>query len=337
MLNVMTQTAMQEYQFQDNHIGLSGMIALTDTQRYPALGGCRLVLGEFTEEIRQLCIRLAQAMHYKSALHQLPLSGGKSVICIANPNLSRDYWFEHYAGMLNQLAGRYITAVDIGFGEADMNQLARLTPHVTGYSARGGDPSNYTALGVKLGMEAAVAQQLQRPNLDGLHIVIQGLGKVGYALVKALAQHDVTLTVTDTDSDRIDACSSEFKVNVVSPDKIYQIPCDIFSPCAQSYILNPINIAQLNTKMIIGAANNQLADSKSLVLLEQRNIFYAPDCLVNAGGLICCAYQYNAAFDLVAKVNSIYDLALSIFERAEQQGISPYQVCSALVRSYLVN
>lgn len=334
MLNLTTMTD-QQLLFQDEAMGLAGAIALVDTRHYPALGGCRFVTGDFTETSLQTCIGLANTMHYKAALHQLPLSGGKSILCIKDKTLKKPDIFHLYADLLNQLEGRYITAVDIGMGEAEMNQLAQLTPYVTGHTERGGDPSHYTAKGVRRGIEAAVRSQFKQTSLDGLHIAIQGVGKVGYHLLAELSQYDIKITIADTDPQQIKLCQDHFAVNVVAPDQIYQVDCDVFSPCAHGLIINSSTIASLQTQLIVGAANNQLADETCLDLLAQRDIFYAPDYLVNAGGLICCAHQYQANFDLANKVDAIYDLALSIFNSAQETNRSPYTVCQQLAKSVI--
>jgi leucine dehydrogenase len=192
------------------------------------------------------------------------------------------------------LNGKYITTIDSGTTQADMSIIKKYTPFVTGYpeeTSIENDPSIFTALGVFKGIQSAVTLAYGHGDLAGLHVAIQGVGHVGYLLAKLLHQAGVRLTVCDTHQNRALLCAKEYDANVVEPAAIYAIPCDIFSPCALGQILNPLTIPQLKTKIIAGAANDQLSSPDQAKTLAKRGIFYVPDYLINAGGLIHLSLQ----------------------------------------------
>lgn len=291
-----------------------GVITLIDPDRYPALGGCRILYTEYTPEIIEECTALANTMHLKARIHNLPLTGGKSILCIPPKHSTQEY-LKPFISYLKKLNGKYITAIDIGSTSNEMDQIAEATPYVTCHQKAGGDPSKYTARTVILSIKAACQHLYGNASLQGKKLVIQGTGKVGVELIKQLQSEKVEITATDIDPEKLKQCQQQYHINIVSPDDIFTPPCDIFIPCATSKILTPASIQQLQTKIIASAANNSLQDTSMLPLIQAKNILYLPDFLINAGGLICCAHQYFGNFDLDEKINQVYDLTLKLLSQ----------------------
>lgn len=307
----------------DPSTGLFAVVAIHSTKLGPAIGGCRCISYTSTEAAILDAVRLAYMMSYKAAICALPHGGAKAVLMKPAQILDRRAYFESFAEFVNQLNGRYVTAVDSGTEVSDMDIISTKTPYVTCTTeGGGGDPSPFTAIGVKRGIEAAVEFKLGKTDLSGIHVAIQGVGHVGFYLAKDLHEAGARLTVTDVNEANARRCAKEFGADVVSPENIYQVECDVFSPCALGAVLNTHTIPQLNTHIVAGSANNQLKDiGRDDQHLFERGILYAPDFLINAGGLIyaSAAYDHGSLEQARNQISHIYDACLNIFERAKAE------------------
>lgn len=300
---------------------LRAIIAVHSLIRGPAIGGCRCLEYPSSQAAIYDALRLARAMSYKAALADLAYGGGKAVLIKPARINDRRLYFHKFAEFINTLDGRYITAEDSGTTMQDMDIIATKTRHVAGVSSGNGDPSPYTAIGVKQGIAAAVHFKLQRNNLQNSHIAIQGVGKVGYYLARELYQAGAKLSVADVNPQATQRCVDEFQAQVVPPETIHKVDCDVFAPCALGAILNEQTIGEINAPVVAGSANNQLARSALGKLLYQRNILYAPDYLINAGGLIYVAgkYDHTPLEQSQQKIDNIYHALLAIFQRSQRE------------------
>jgi leucine dehydrogenase len=322
--------------------GLRAIIALHDLQMGPAIGGCRFIEYDSTDDALRDVMRLARGMTYKAAITGLPHGGGKSVL-IRPPNLSdsqrRDI-FEEFGQFIDSLGGDYITAEDSGTTVDDMNVVHEQTEHVLGYAADAGgsgDPSPVTARGVRHGIEAAVKYQYGRDDLDGLRVAVQGVGNVGYHLASELRKLGAELIVTDIDAAAVERCVDELDATAVDADEIFSVDCDIFAPCALGAVINDDTLAQLECDIIAGAANNQLAEDRHGVLLREADILYAPDYVINAGGLIHVAADYAGEDSDWARseTEGIFDTLIEIFERADTDNLPTGVVADRIVEEKL--
>jgi leucine dehydrogenase len=305
-------------------IGYKGIIAIHNTTLGPALGGTRFWNYATDAEAIEDALRLARGMTYKSALAGLNLGGGKSVI-VGDPNTrNREMIFRAHGRAVESLAGRYITAEDVGTSPADMDFVHMETEHVVGLIGKSGDPSPVTAFGVYQGMKAAALHKYGDDSLEGKHVTVQGVGHVGYFLCQDLAEEGARLTVTDIDQEKIDVCVEEFGAKAVAPDEIYAVDADIFSPCALGAILNDDTLKVLDVDIVVGGANNQLAEFRHAKEVEKKGILYGPDYLVNAGGLINVYAEIEGwpAERSLRKAGEIYNTLLRILELAENEGIT---------------
>jgi leucine dehydrogenase len=277
--------------FNDAETKLKAIVAIHSTVRGPAIGGCRFI--PYTDDSDAItdAIRLAQGMSYKAALAGLPHGGGKAVVIVPNQPFDRAALMRSFGRCINTLNGEYITAMDSGTQVTDMDQIKKSTHWVT-CTSTSGDPSPYTALGVFEGIKASVEFKLRRKDLTGLHVSIQGLGHVGYEVARLLHQAGARLTVTDIDPSKIQLCKEHFSAKSVEPEEIYNTPADIFCPCGLGAILNTDTIKQLQVSIVAGSANNQLEKESHGDLLSERGILYAPDYLINSGGLIFVSLQH---------------------------------------------
>ncbi len=304
----------------DPDSGLRSIIAIHNTRRGPALGGCRCIPYPSTEAALHDVMNLARAMSYKAAMAKLPLGGGKAVIIRPDHITDREALFEAYGSFVDELGGRYISSVDSGTGVADMDIVARKTKFVRSTSD-GGDPSPSTAMGVRRGIEAAVKHQLKRDDLEGTHITIQGAGHVGYYLAKELHSLGAILTMCDVNNSAVERCADEFGVTIVPANEIYKITADVFAPCALGAVINDKTINKLNVSIIAGATNNALASNKHALILHNKGILYAPDYVINAGGLMQAWIRDEQA--LREKIYGIYDTLTALFNRAKENHVSP--------------
>ncbi|MHB1194068.1 MAG: Leu/Phe/Val dehydrogenase [Longimicrobiales bacterium] len=303
--------------------GYKGIIAIHDTTMGPALGGTRF--WNYASEVDAIedAFRLARGMTYKAAVTGLNLGGGKSVIIGDNKTKDREMIFRAHGRAVESLAGRYITAEDVGTSPDDMEFVAMETDHVVGMLGRSGDPSPVTAYGVYMGIKACARFRYGSDSLEGRHIAVQGVGHVGYYLCKDLAEEGAKLTVCDIDKDRAARAVEEFGAKVVDGDAIYEVKADIFAPCALGAIANDQTIPHFKFDILAGAANNVLAHSQHGELLEKKGILYAPDYVINAGGLINVYGEMHdwSSDRSMRKAGDIYNTLLRIFERAKSEGI----------------
>ena len=323
----------------DHVTGLRAIIAIHNLKRGPAIGGCRLIPYATTDDALEDALRLAYMMSYKSAINNLPHGGAKSVLMMPRVIKNREAYFEAFGDFVNELGGRYITAVDSGTSPSDMDIIARRTKFVTctTLSGNASDPSPQTAFGVMRAMEAAARFRLNRNSLEGLRIAMQGAGHVGYYLAKELTARGARLTVSDVNPARLERLVEEFKVTVVSPEEIYDVEADIFSPCALGAVLNLEHIKRLKVSIVAGSANNQLAHQQHGDALHERAILYAPDFLINAGGLIHVAVIYDHADRNQAheQISNIYYTVMDIFERSKQENRSTNDIAIEMAEANL--
>ncbi len=304
--------------------GLNAIIAIHNTKLGPAIGGTRCFRYTSTGPALIDALRLAFMMTLKAAANELPHGGAKAVLIKPRIIKDREKYFRAYGDFVHQMNGRYITAVDVGTTERDMDIIAERTPYV--YGASGirnieSDPSPQTARGVLRGIEAAIESKLNRDSIDGLHVAVQGAGHVGYELIKSLASAGAKLTVCDTNQEALQRCVNEFGATAVNSQDIYDVACDIFAPCAMGGVLNLQNINRLKTSIIVGSANNQLAHAKYGATLHKKGILYAPDFISNAGGLIWASYVYDYQDTALAyqKIDAVKQRLQTIFERSARE------------------
>ncbi len=321
----------------DAETGMRSIIAIHNTKLGPALGGCRFIEYPNTNAALYDAMRLAQGMSYKSAIANLPLGGGKSVILKPKGEFDRKAYFYKFGKFVNDLGGKYITALDSGTELADMDIINEQTPYVASLSISQGNPAYSTARGVLRGIEATVAHKLNKDSLKGLRIAIQGLGHVGYSLAEDLYKLGATLYVADVDSSRVEKVVSEFGATSISVADIHKVECDVFSPCALGAILNDRTIPELQTKIIAGSANNQLAHAKHGRLLHENNILYAPDYVVNAGGVIfACGKYFHTNEDIINKqVDNISESLTKIYNRSDKDNIPTSEVADIIAQEIL--
>ncbi len=307
----------------DQASGLEAIIAIHDTRLGPALGGCRFIHYASEEEALVDALRLARGMTYKAALAGLDHGGGKSVLMKPYRRFDRTALFRAFGRFVEDLRGHYITAEDSGTSIEDMDVIRGVTKHVTGVDpSRGGsgDPSPFTALGVRRGIEACVKFALGRDSLEGIHVALQGVGHVGYHLCRELHAQGAKITVADVDPLKAERAQREFGAGIAPLDDIFAVSCDVFAPCALGSALNRDTVPRLRCRIVAGAANNQLAEPTMGMALMDRGILYAPDYAINAGGLVNVAQEilgYDAD-KARARTLKIYDTIFEIAERARR-------------------
>lgn len=320
----------------DTTTNLYAIIAIHSTKLGPALGGCRYYgYPTFTAGWYD-ALRLARSMSYKAALVNLPHGGGKSVL-IAPPSIpDRAAYFHSFGEFVNSLNGRYITAVDVGTSTFDMDLIGEKTSYVSSLTEHG-EPSPYTALGVRYGIEAAVKFKLGKDSLSGVHIAVQGLGKVGYDLAKHLHYLGATLSIADINTQAVKHCAAEFGATIVPIEKIHAIACDVFSPCALGAILNEQTVPQIQAPIVAGSANNQLGHATDGEALHARNILYAPDYVINAGGLIYAATRYDHLPEekIPQRIYHIAETLQQIFERSSKENKSTSFIADVMAEELL--
>jgi leucine dehydrogenase len=314
--------------FHDPPTGLRAIIAIHSTTLGPALGGTRFYPFQSEEDALHDVLRLARGMTYKAAAAGLDLGGGKAVIIGDPKRIKNEELLRAYGRFIETLGGRYITAEDIGTNRDDMDIIRRETRYVTGVAPElggSGDPSPVTAYGVYLGMVACAEEAWQEHTLEGRRVAVQGVGKVGYHLVKHLVEDGgASVVVSDVDVDLVARAVRDFGVETAEPDKIHAQECDIFAPCAMGGIIRDDTIPELKFKVLAGSANNQLEAPEHGEALAAMGILYAPDYVINAGGLINVADElqgYNPERARV-RVESVYRTLREIFEVARDRHIS---------------
>jgi len=307
--------------------GYKGIIAIHNSVLGPALGGTRFWNYSSDQDAFVDALRLARGMTYKAAVAGLNLGGGKSVIIGDPKTTNREAIFRAHGRFVETLKGRYITAEDVGTSVDDMEYVAMETEHVTGRAGTSGDPSPVTAYGVYRGIKAAAFAKYGSDDLAGKTVTVQGVGHVGYYLCQNLAAEGANLVVTDIDQERVDRVVREFKARPVSTTEIYGIEADIYAPSALGATVNDQTIPQLKVDIVAGAANNVLAEARHGDELHQRGILYAPDYVINAGGLINVCGELNGwtAERSMRKAGDIYNTLIQIFSVAESEGIPTYR------------
>lgn len=321
----------------DKKSGLNAIIAIHSTKLGPSLGGCRFLEYSSWQDAINDASRLAQGMSYKNAITGLPLGGGKSVIIKPSHDFDRKALFESFGQFVEDLGGRYITAVDSGTSTEDMDIIASKSRFVTSKTGSHGDPSPFTATGVKQAILAAVKFKLNKDTLDGIRVAIQGIGHVGLYLADELHRLGAQLIITDRNEPAIAECVKRFGAIAVSPDEIYSVDCDIFSPCALGAVINDTTIPRIKASMIIGAANNQLAEPRHGRVLSEKGVLYGPDYVVNAGGVICASAQYHKTPKEIVdqQVANIYNSTLTIFERSAREKRSTSEIADTIAEEIL--
>lgn len=313
----------------DKSSGLKAIIAIHDTTLGPALGGTRMWTYESEEEAIIDAMRLAKGMTYKNAAAGLNLGGGKTVI-IGDPRKDKNpEMFRAFGRYIQGLNGRYITAEDVGTTVEDMDLIHMETDFVTGISPEfgsSGDPSPVTAYGIYKGMKAAALEAFGDDSLEGKTIAVQGVGSVAYTLCEHLHKEGAKLIVTDINKAAANRAVDDFGARAVDPNDIYDVDCDIYAPCALGATINDETLPRIRAKVIAGSANNQLKSSEHGDILFEKGIVYAPDYVINAGGVINVADELNGYNQSRAmkKVEGIYDSLLKIFEISRRDNIPTY-------------
>ena len=303
--------------------GLKAIIAVHNTNLGPAIGGCRLWPYESYDAALFDVLRLSRGMSHKNAVAGLPHGGGKGVI-IADPSMKTEAMFEAFAEAVNGLGGDYITAEDVNTTCDDALVMLRKTNHICGLPQNSGDPSPFTARGVWQGIKATAKVALGRDSLEGVTIAVQGLGKVGYDLCRLLHNDGAKLIVGNLHNKAaLEKAADEFGATVVGTNEILTAECDIFSPNALGAILNPATIPNLRCKAVAGGANNQILDEASGIALKARGIYYAPDFVINGGGVINAAAEVDGPYNVeavLAKVDNIYNSIEHILSESKRTG-----------------
>jgi leucine dehydrogenase len=304
----------------DDASGLKAIIAVHSTKLGAAVGGCRLWDYASDEDALVDVLRLSKGMTYKNALAGLAMGGGKSVIIGDAKSIKSEALFKAFGEALNGLNGRYLSAEDVNITTSDIAIANSITPFVTGTEGKSGNPAPFTALGTFLGIKSAVKHKLKREDLTGLKIAIQGLGSVGYLLCQHLHKAGAKLVITDINKIALDNAATEFGATIVGLDEIYDQDVDVYAPCALGATINDTTLARIKAKIIAGCANNQLAEQRHDQALLDKGILYAPDYVINAGGIINVSFENNYDIDKsTKKVNEIYHTLSDIFIKAEQQ------------------
>jgi len=328
--------------------GLTAIIALHSTHLGPGAGGTRFWRYAAPGDAMRDALRLSRGMSYKNAMAGLPVGGGKAVILADAARTKSPALLAAFGDAVEALGGRYITAEDVGVNEADMVAIAARTAHVTGLPASdgasaGGDPGPFTAMGVYLGIKAAVGWALGRESMKGVHVAVQGSGSVGGGVARLLARDGAKLTLADIDAHRADALARDLGAETVSANAIMDVACDVFSPNALGAILDDAGIARLQAPIVAGAANNQLARAGHGPALAARSVLYAPDYVINAGGIISVTLEYLArqsgghceVAEVHRRLAEIPERLTRIWDAARCSGLSPDAVADAMAQKLI--
>lgn len=321
----------------DKTSGLKGIICIHDTTLGPALGGLRMWNYANEDDAILDALRLGRGMTYKNAAAGLNIGGGKSVIIGDSKTQKTEELFRAFGRMVDTLGGRYITAEDVGTSVEDMEWVRLETNHCAGLSGMSGDPSPVTAYGVYVGMKAAAKTAFGSDSLKGKTVAVQGLGHVGYYLCKHLFEEGAKMIVTDINPDSVARIVKEFGATAVAPNEIYGVDCDIYSPNALGATINDETIPQFKCRVIAGGANNQLKTEAHGDQIQKLGFFYAPDYIINAGGVINVADElmgYNRE-RAMKKAAGIYDTVAKVFAIAKEQGIPTYVAADRLAEARL--
>ena len=313
----------------DGESGLRAIIAIHSTVLGPALGGTRFYPYQCEEDAFADAIRLSRAMTRKNAAAGLDFGGGKGVIIGDPRTLKSERLLRAYGRAIDSLGGAYVTAEDVGTTIADMEMLARETPYVTGAaqdSGGSGDPSPTTARGLMAAMRGAARSLWGSPDLAGRHVAIQGVGKVGGAFARLLAEAGANLTIADVNEEAVKGLAHELGAAVAAPDRIHATECDIFAPCALGGAINPETVPELHCVAVLGSANNQLASDDLAGDLAARDILYVPDFIVNAGGVVNLAEEVGREYQRERanrRIDGIETKVIELLARARESGVTP--------------
>ncbi len=313
--------------FQDKTCGLKAIVGIHDTTLGPALGGTRMYPYANEEEALIDVLRLSRGMTYKNAISGLNLGGGKAVI-IGDPKKDKsEALFRSFGRFVESLNGRYITAEDVNTTVEDIEHIFTETNYVTGVAQQyggSGNPAPYTALGVFRGIEASATKAFGTRSLKGKTVAIQGVGSVGFELAKLLTEAGASIVYTDVSERGIQKMREAFPhAKFVAPAEIFAAACDVYAPCALGASVNDETIPQLKCKVVCGAANNQLKEDRHGLVLKERGILYAPDYLVNAGGVMNVSIEFEGWADSKSRrmIDTIYDKTLQVFAISDEQKI----------------
>ncbi|MGY4397850.1 leucine dehydrogenase [Sphingomonas sp. UYAg733] len=326
--------------FTDASSGLQAVIAVHSTALGPAAGGVRFWHYADSDRAITDALRLSRGMSFKNAMAGLPMGGGKGVVLAARPGDTITVaQLEAFGRAVDSLGGRYVTAEDVGMSEASMKTIATMTRHVSGLpvaaGSAGGDPGPYTAHGVYLGVKAAVKRGLGVDSLKDVHVAIQGVGSVGGGLARLLTRDGARLTLADVNTDRAKALAAELGAEVVATDAILGIQADIVSPNALGAILTEASIAALKATVIAGGANNQLATREDGARLASRGVLYAPDYVINAGGIINVGLEYLGQGDeaeVNARIARIPERLIEVWDESDRSGAPASDVADMIAK-----
>lgn len=326
--------------FHDAPTGLQAIISIHNTKLGPALGGTRFYSYASEDHALDDVLNLSRGMTFKASLAGLNLGGGKAVILGDAKKIKTKELLLAYGRCVERLAGKYITSVDSGTTAQDMDVLKEVTKHVVGSTqATGGseDPSPMTALGVFEGIKASAQFIFGSPSLKDKTIAVSGVGNVGHTLVKHLASAGAKLMIADVNQEKLESISKELGAQIVPLDKIEQMECDVYSPNALGGAINSKNVDLFKCKIIAGAANNQLADKSFAQVLKSKNILYAPDYAINAGGLISVASETSkfSKNEVLTRTKAIYQTLLTIFERSKAEDQTTDHVAELMAKERL--
>ncbi len=326
--------------FYDEATGLRAIVAVHSTALGPAAGGTRRWVYRNDADALTDVLRLSRGMTYKNAVAGLKFGGGKAVILASDAAPKSPELFRAFGRCVNDLSGRYITAEDVGCSVDDMRYVREVTEYVSGLpqsgNDAGGDPSPWTALGCIQGIEAAVKARLGVDSLTGIRVAVQGVGHVGKQLCKLLHEAGAELCIADVNGDHLEATLAEVPAAVIAPTEVLFADVDVLAPCALGNILTSFTIPKIRAKVIAGAANNQLSTAADGVRLAERDILYAPDYVINAGGIISVAAEFYgdaSEEDVRADVGRIKDRLQAIFTEAKDTGRPTHELADELARS----
>jgi len=317
----------------DNETGLKAIIAVHNTVLGPALGGTRMWMYANEMEALNDVLRLSRGMTYKNSISGLNLGGGKAVIIGDARTMKSEALMRRFGKFVNSLAGKYITAEDVGISPIDMTYVAMETDHVVGLPGKSGDPSPVTAHGVYVGMKACAKQQFGSDSLSGKKIAVQGVGHVGEYLVAALAKENAEIFISDIHEPTLKRVAQQYGAQVVGLDEIYDIDMDIYAPCALGATVNDDTLSRLKCSIIAGAANNQLkVESVHGRAVMEKGIIYAPDFAINAGGVINCYSEVKGLSSewALGKAEEIYNTISNIVRRSSDENIPAYQIANKM-------
>ena len=332
----------------DRASGLTAILAIHSTHLGPAAGGTRFWHYPDPAHAMRDALRLSRGMSYKNAMAELPMGGGKAVILADKKGAKSPAMLAAFGDAVEALGGRYVTAEDVGIAEADMVTVARRTRHVSGLpatdgTAAGGDPGPFTAMGIYHGVKAAVAHKLGKASVKGVHVAVQGAGSVGGGVARLLHRDGAKLTVADVDAERAKTLAKELDATLVDPHAIMGVACDVFSPNALGAVLDDEGIARLDAAIVAGGANNQLARPEHGATLAERGILYAPDYVINAGGIISVTLEHLARQDgshcdinqVRKRLAQIPDRLVAIWRESEASKVSPDVVADRMAQKLI--